>query len=272
MLQNFVYGYNHPVGKRALVIGADHVAFSAVLTLKHAGVDVLALVTEFPQHQSFLAYKIIGADRFRVPVLTHRKVTRIIGKKRVQAVEILDQEHNSIQQIECDTIVFAGSWIPDYELSHSGGLQIDANSRGPRVNMQLQTSAKGVFAAGNLIHAAETADVAALSGRHAAHAIRDYLNTGGWPSAAALPIDVAPPIQWVSPQMVCPGDQTAPHGHLIMRVSQVLTHPTLTIWQGTRRLWTKRYRKMIPNLPIYVPDHWLRLVDTAGPIRLEITS
>jgi hypothetical protein len=39
-LQNFVYRHHFPVGKRALVVGADHVGLSAIMTLKQAGVDV----------------------------------------------------------------------------------------------------------------------------------------------------------------------------------------------------------------------------------------
>ena len=56
-------------------------------------------------------------------------------------------------------------------------MAVDA-TRGPRVDLALRTSAAGVFAAGNLVHAAEAADVAALSGRHAARAVHAFLRTG----------------------------------------------------------------------------------------------
>ena len=73
-------------------------------------------------------------------------------------------------------MVFTGDWIPDYELAAAGGLQIDTGTRtARRVDLRLQTSVKGVFAAGNFIHAAETADVAALSGRYAAHRVQELL-------------------------------------------------------------------------------------------------
>jgi NADPH-dependent 2,4-dienoyl-CoA reductase/sulfur reductase-like enzyme len=109
-LQNFVYIHHHPVGKRALVVGADHVGFSAVMTLKHAGADVLGIVTEFPQHQSYFQYKLVSADRYRVPLLTNQKVTNIFGKKRVEAVELTDVRSGAIQTIACDTLVFTGGW------------------------------------------------------------------------------------------------------------------------------------------------------------------
>jgi thioredoxin reductase len=270
-LQNFVYVQRHPVGKRALVIGADHVGFSAIMTLKHAGVDVIAMVTDLPRHQSYFTYKLVSADRYRVPVWTDMKVSGIFGKKRVEAVELTDIKTGRKQKIECDTVVFTGDWIPDYELGYSGGVEIDPNGRSPRVNLRLQTSVKGVFAAGNLIHAAETADVAALSGRYVAASVHDYLLTGNWPTMASLPIEIDAPIQWLSPQVIQADEHSAPHRHFILRVTELLHRPILTIWQGNHCLWKNQYRVMIPNLPIYVPDTWLKQIDRTGePIRFRL--
>ena len=39
MLQQLVTLHGAPVGRRAVVVGAEHVSFSAVLTLAHAGAD-----------------------------------------------------------------------------------------------------------------------------------------------------------------------------------------------------------------------------------------
>ena len=248
-LQNFVYLHHQKVGNRAVVVGADHVGFSAVMTLKHAGAQVLAVVTELPRHQSFFHYKLISADRYRVPVLTNMKVTNIVGKRRVECVELTNLVDGSVRQLECDTIVFTGGWIPDYELAFYGGLAIDPKLKGPRVNQRLQTSVKGVFAAGNLIHAAETADIAALSGRYAAQSVIRYLNTDEW--GASLPIEYDEPIYWISPGAIAPGALAVPHGTFILRVTQVLARPTLEVWQGERCLWRKQYRQLVPNLPVY---------------------
>ena len=72
-------------------------------------------------------------------------------------------------------MVFTGDWIPDHELARLAGLAMDPGTRGPVVDTTLATSLAGVFAAGNLVHAAETADIAALSGRHAARHIAAFL-------------------------------------------------------------------------------------------------
>ncbi len=270
-LQNMVYLHHQPVGKRAIIVGAEHVSFSSVLTLRHAGAETVALITDLPCDQSFWQYKLISAGRYGVPVWTHTKLTRIIGRARVEAVELTSMIDGSTRLVECDTVIFTGDWIPDYELAFYGGLTLDPLAKSPAVNGRLQTSTRGVFAAGNLIHAAETADVAALSGRYAARRVEDYLRTGTWLTEPPLPLQLDEAFSWISPSQIVPGEMHVPHGHFILRVKRVLELPTVEIWQGERLLWRKLYRRMVPNLPVYISDRWLRLVQSSGqPIRFEI--
>jgi thioredoxin reductase len=271
MLQNLVYVQHQSIGKCAVVIGAEHVSFSAVLTLRHAGANVLALVTDFSRHQSFFQYKLISADRYRVPIYTNMRLTHIIGQKRVEAIELTDARDGSVRQIACDTVVFTGDWIPDCELAFYGGLSMDQKSKAPSVNQFLQTSRTGVFAAGNVIHAAETADVAALSGRYAARQVQTYLRNGEWTSQQSLPIQLAEPFAWVSPNRIVRNEPVIPHGHFILRVTKILDHPTVEVWQGSRHLWSRPYRRLIPNLPVYLSDRWLQQINASDePIRIDL--
>jgi hypothetical protein len=86
-------------------------------------------------------------------------------------VDLADVRTGATRFVPCDTLVFSGDWIPDHELAWMAGLVMDRGTRGREVDTALETSAAGVFGAGNLVHAAETADIAALSGRHAAQHI-----------------------------------------------------------------------------------------------------
>ena len=47
-LQQLVHLRGEKVGSRAVIVGAEHVSFSAVATLAHAGASVAGLVTELP--------------------------------------------------------------------------------------------------------------------------------------------------------------------------------------------------------------------------------
>lgn len=191
-LQQFVTLHHQKVGRRAVVVGAEHVSFSAVLTLRHAGCEVAAMVTPLPHHQTYRALAAFTAGRHRVPIRTGVKVAEVVGRARVEAVVLTDGS-----RIECDTVVFTGDWIPDHELARRDGLTLVAGSKAPVVDAMLHTERPGVFAVGNLVHPAETADVCALDGRHVAAAVLDWLTMRRWP-LAVRPIEVSAPVAWAS--------------------------------------------------------------------------
>lgn len=263
-LQQLVHLSGDRIGERAVIVGAEHVSFSAVLTLRRGGARVLALVTAHPRDQTYLPLKLATAGRMRARVITGSRVTRIEGRDRIEAVEITDDTTGATRQVACDTVVFTGDWIPDGELARLGGLDMDPSARGPRIDAMQRTSRPGVFAAGNLVHAAETADTASRCGTASAYAAKRFLRQGGWPSAA-IPIDVRSPLAWISPNAFTPSSGEPPHGHFLMRVDRFERNPCLTVRQGERELWSRRYRRMIPARPIRVSASWIRDVLADGP-------
>ena len=181
------------VGSRAVVIGAEHVSFSAVLTLTHSGCQVAAMVTPLPRHQTYAPLRLATATRHRVPIHTGVDIREIIGRTRVEAVMLTDG-----RLIECDTVVFTGDWIPDHELARHGGLPMLPAAKCPVVDSCWRTEQRRVFAIGNLTHPAEAADVCALDARAAASHVIDWLTLQQWPNAVA-PIRVDAPILWAAP-------------------------------------------------------------------------
>jgi thioredoxin reductase len=262
-LQQLVHLQHQPVGRRAVVIGAEHVSFSAVLTLAHAGAATIAMITEHSRHQTYAPFKWLTATRWRVPIFVSSHLTQIFGSHRVEAVEITDLREGGITRLACDTVVFTGDWIADHELARCGGLAMDQATRAPRVDAALRTSVRGVFAAGNLLHGAETADVAALSGRHAACAVHAFLTSGQWSTRPPLPLHCTAPLRWVSPNAIS-DDALPPSQRFILRIAQVCPPSDLVVVQGTRVLWEERHRRLIPNLPIHLAARWLGQVDPDG--------
>src|SRR5260370_42111530 len=66
-LQQRVYLAGERLAGRALIVGAEHVSFSALLTLAHAGAQATALVTERARHGSFGAFRLPAAGPRRTP-------------------------------------------------------------------------------------------------------------------------------------------------------------------------------------------------------------
>lgn len=162
------------LGTRAVIVGAEHVSFSAILTLAHVDCRTVAMLTPQPRHQSYAVLKLATAGVRRVPVLTGVDVAEIVGRHRVQRVALSDG-----RSLACDTVVFTGDWIPDHELARRSGLTMDPLIKGPVVNASFRTSRPHVFAIGNLVHRVTAADRCALDGRAVVPAVLDDLRFEG---------------------------------------------------------------------------------------------
>jgi len=177
-LQRFVYQEPLPVGKRAVIVGAELVSLSALMTLMHADVKCAMMVTEESHHQiefPYIAMKWAIADILtRTPIITNAKVTNIFGRKRVEGIELTHQ-NGQTKLVECDTVIFTGNWIPEHEIARLGGLQINPVTRGPVIDANFRSSVDGVFVAGNLLRGVETADHCAIEGKRAAQSIAKFI-------------------------------------------------------------------------------------------------
>ncbi|HEX9598460.1 MAG TPA: FAD-dependent oxidoreductase, partial [Gaiellaceae bacterium] len=106
LLQQLVKLRSPRIGTRAVIVGAEHVSFSALLTLVHAGVKVVGMVTELPRHQSLLGAAVGVGLRYRVPLWTRTVLTEIRGLPRVEEVELRDLRTGQTRAVACDTVVF----------------------------------------------------------------------------------------------------------------------------------------------------------------------
>jgi len=254
-LQQLVYLHGERPGRRAVIVGAELVSFSALVTLAHAGAEAIAMVTEAPRHATLGAVRAAAAMRFRVPLLTRTTIAAIHGRRRVEAVELSDG-----RRLDCDLVIFTADWIPDHELAVLGGVELDPGTRGPAVDASLRTNRPGLFAAGNVLHGAEPADVAALSGRHVCAAVLAHLRGESWP-AARIPIECRAPLRWMVPGP----------GRFLVRADLELTLPLVELVQDGRPLWRGRLPHLGPGRSTRLRAAWVDGVDVdGGPIVVRV--
>jgi thioredoxin reductase len=269
-LQQLVYLQHRQVGRRAVIVGAEHVSFSAVATLAHGGASVAGLVTELPRHQSLAAFRAGAAIRYRAPVWTRTAVSAIHGAERVESVELTELGSGLTRTVDCDLVIFTADWIPDHELAVMAGCELDSGTLGPLVDTALRTTRPGVFAAGNLLHPAETADMCALDGRHAALAVSAYLRgPGEWPSPVRLV--ARPPLAWVVPNLLLTSGQPPPRERFLLRASEFVRRARIRVRQGRRELWSGRVGRLVPGRSAHIPAGWTTGVEPdSGPVIVSV--
>jgi L-2-hydroxyglutarate oxidase LhgO len=273
-LQRFVYEFNLPVGKQAVIVGAEQVSLSVLLTLMHAGVKVLNLVTELTHHQLylpvFLPAKILYADILaHAPILTNTRISNILGRQRVEGIEVVNLDSGKTQTLECDTIVFTGDWIPENELARRGSVRTGKPSLGPQVDAWYRTSQVGVFAAGNLLRGVETADWAALEGRSAARSIARFLGNAEW-SGSRVEIRPEAPFAWICPNVLSPN---ASMDNFRFRSREFRQNIHLQLTQGGRVLYQKKMSRLFANTSLNLSSDWVEKVDFTGePVKLVVQA
>jgi thioredoxin reductase len=173
-LQQSTYLEDLEIGTRAVIVGAEHVSFSAVMTLKHAGVKTVAMLTDKNKHETVGLVRFALGIWYRFKLLTNTEIVEILGDKRVMGVRIRRGNVESV--IACDTIVFSGNWIPDNELARRGGFDIDITHKSPLVDATSQMQRPGIYAIGNLVLPIKAADQCAVDAKIVARKVAANLN------------------------------------------------------------------------------------------------
>jgi thioredoxin reductase len=91
-------------------------------------------------------------------------VTNVEGREHVTGVTVA-QVDDAMQPIpgtekhyECDTLVLSCGLIPENELTKKAGVEMDAATRGPKVDAKMATSVPGIFAGGNVVKVYDLVD------------------------------------------------------------------------------------------------------------------
>lgn len=147
-------------------------------------------------------------DDYQIPLHLSTTVVKVHGKKALEGVTVakVGSDRKPIKGTEryipCDLLVLSVGLIPENELSKNAGVQLDAVTKGPRVNQHMATSKEGIFAAGNVAAVFDLVDYVSKTGELAAKGAASYLR--GEEQKEACPVEVGENISFTLPQTVSP--------------------------------------------------------------------
>lgn len=256
-LQQAVHRYGQRIGTRAVVVGNEPVGHAAAATLRAAGVHVVAMVTDQPD-------SLVRPRSRRTPLLTGATVTALTGRSRLSGVA-LRHDDGRTTTLHCDTVVLTGDFVPEHELARRGGILLDPGTRGPAYDAAYRTSRPGVFAAGNLLHAAERAGFAAQEGRAVAVPVLHRLAGTDEPAGHGRRLVVDAPLRWIAPNVTGPDGARPPDDRFVLRTARRLPRPLLVVSQDGRELHRQRsLLPAVPGRPLHLAADWVDRVDPHG--------
>lgn len=151
-------------GKRFVILGSGDIGMIMARRLTFEGARVERLLEIMPFLSGLMRNYVQCLQDFDIPLQLQHTVKRIIGDRRVEAVETVavDEHFQTIagteEIIPCDTLLLSVGLIPENELSRQAGVKIDPLTNGPVVDSRFQTSVPGIFSAGNVVHVYDLVD------------------------------------------------------------------------------------------------------------------
>ena len=147
-LQSMFYLKKMVPFRRPIIVGTEIVSFSALSTCKKAGICPVAMIEEKPRPT--VRWPIHYATKlFGVPLFVDTKIEKIVGKDRVEAVQLKDKNGN-IRKINCDGVLFTGEFTPESTLARMSHLKLDTETGSPIIDQFGRCSDPEYYSAGNV--------------------------------------------------------------------------------------------------------------------------
>ena len=234
--QRFVNMEGYMPGRKVVILGSGDIGLIMARRMTLEGAEVKA-VCELMPYSGGLARNITQClDDFGIPLMLSHTVTRIHGKERVTGVTVskVDDRRRPIPgteiYFECDTLLLSVGLIPENELTRGAGIGMDGITGGASVDQYRQTSLKGVFACGNVLHVHDLVDYvseeAALAGTSAAAHLRGELTEG-----RTVTLKTDGKVRYTVPQTVTVTENTA-DVTVYFRPSDIYRDVTVTVREG----------------------------------------
>jgi NADPH-dependent 2,4-dienoyl-CoA reductase/sulfur reductase-like enzyme len=214
-LQGIVYLNRQRPLRRPVILGTELVAFSALLTCRHAGITPLAMI-EPGSRITARGPAIWLARLMGVPVRLKSEITAIHGRTRVEGVTLATP--TGLEELSTDGVIVTGGFRPEATLLHSSHLQVDNASGGPVIDRWGRLSDPTYFAAGNLLRGVETAGWCWSEGRRTARAIMASLD-GHLPEPGGSRLALEHPALRLALPQVISGGTDSPHDRLQIRLA-----------------------------------------------------
>ena len=206
--------------------------------LEKYGIVDLKGVAEFSEEQ---LYKEFGINAKHLIDHAH-------GKDRVEGVTIADVDENrrvikgSERFIECDTLLLSVGLIPENELTRAVGIDLDPVTSGAVVDEYRETSHKGVFACGNVLHVHDLVDFVSEEAEIAGKSAAAYIN-GESAEKICVNLRTDGKIRYTVPQTITAAKDIS----VYFRVADVFRNIKINVYSGDELIFSKKKPKVAPG-------------------------
>lgn len=270
--QRFVNVEGWIPGKKVVILGSGDIGMIMARRLVLEGAEVKAVVEILPYVGGLTRNEVQCLHDFHIPLLLEHTITHIHGHQRLEAVTIarVNKDKKPIrgteQVIECDTLLLSVGLIPENELSRMAGIGLDPLTGGPVVDQWRETSVRGIFAGGNVVHVHDLVDHVSWEAEIAGASAAKFAQRGGIDEERKMILKPGRNIRYVVPQAIGSQHDVT----LYARVTDMEENVTLKVGD----IFSKSLRVVKPGemLKIDLPrSQLMQLKDDAVELSIEGT-
>ncbi len=236
-LQQFIYTGKMKPFQRPVIVGTELVSFSALWTLRHAGINPAAMIEENSRTTAYRPAALF-ARLLGVPIFYRSKVVDIADVEKLSRVEI-ENASGEKQSIACDGVIFSGKFTGDNNLAKASHMGLNRGTQFPLVDQNWISTDPNISVIGNTVHPADMGDQCYLEGLESGRKVAEKIG-GNAPSGCQIPVEPGEGIRMTTPNMLRVGASKIVVS-LNLHVTKAYSGPISVTYNG-ETLYKKRHR------------------------------
>lgn len=244
--QRYVNIEGHMVGKKVIILGSGDIGLIMARRMTLEGAKVLACVELMPYSGGLQRNIVQCLNDFNIPLYLAHTIIDIRGKNRVEGVTIakVGTDRKPIPgteiDFECDTVLLSVGLIPENELTKTANITIDPRTNGSVVFENMETSAEGIFACGNVVHVHDLVDFVTAESQKAGKSAAEYVLNGEKSRENYIELTNGNGVGYTVPQKIRNGADSA---EIFFRVRQIFKNCVITVKDSNGNLIAKFKRE-----------------------------
>ncbi len=273
--QKYVNIDGYMPGKKVVILGSGDIGLIMARRMTLEGAEV-KVVCELMPYSSGLTRNIVQClDDFNIPLRLSCTVIGIHGKDRVEGVTIANVDENrrpipgTEEYIECDTLLLSVGLIPENELTRAVGIELDPVTSGAVVDENRETSHKGVFACGNVLHVHDLVDYVTLESQTAGEGAAKFV-LGGSEEPEYITTKGVSGVRYIVPQKV--NVKNEGDVKLYFRVGQVYKNAKTVVKYNGEEIISKKRPRLAPGEmeSVIIKNDMLKKFAEGGVIEISV--
>lgn len=248
--QRYVNIEGYMVGKKIVILGSGDIGLIMARRMTLEGAKVLACVELMPYSGGLQRNIVQCLNDFDIPLYLSHTIIDIRGKNRVEGITIAevgaDRKPIAGTEIDfdCDTVLLSVGLIPENELTKTADIEIDGRTNGAIVFENMETSAEGIFACGNVVHVHDLVDFVTAESQRAGKAAADYVLNGEKSRSEFTALKTSNQIGYTVPQKIRKGTESA---EIFFRVRQIFKDSAIVVKDGEKQIARFKREHMAPG-------------------------